>query len=154
MERLNSEVKNAKFLLALFDDCEKAKKKSEELEVGKVLYQEEKEQTEHIRAAANVRPIFENMANGTKRLLKIRQTIEMLKKELETGMDRVSEKTETARSALECLKREEPVLSGEIVKLTEGLKQYEMLEALKKKMEEAEAEIRKNEVRKEKQWSG
>ena len=50
MERLNSEVKNAKFLLALFDDCEKAKKKSEELEVGKVLYQEEKEQTEHIRA--------------------------------------------------------------------------------------------------------
>lgn len=150
VERLNSEVKNAKFLLALFDDCEKAKKKSEELEVGKVLYQEEKEQTEHIRVAANVRPIFENMANGTKRLLKIRQTIEMLKKELETGMDRVSEKTETARSALECLKREEPVLSGEIVKLTEGLKQYEMLEALKKKMEEAEAEIRKNEVRKEK----
>lgn len=65
-------------------------------------------------------------------------------------MDRVSEKTETARSALECLKREEPVLSGEIVKLTEGLKQYEMLEALKKKMEETEAEIRKNEVRKEK----
>ena len=43
--------------------------------MGKVLYQEEKEQTEHIRAAANVRPIFENMANGTKRLLKIRQTI-------------------------------------------------------------------------------
>ena len=36
------------------------------------------------------------------------------------------------------------------MKLTEGLKQYEMLEALKKKMEEAEAEIRKNEVRKEK----
>ena len=34
-------------------------------------------------------------------------TKESLKKELETGMDRVSEKTETARSALECLKREE-----------------------------------------------
>ena len=30
-----------------------------------------------------------------------------LKKELETSMDRVSEKTETARAALECLKREE-----------------------------------------------
>lgn len=150
VERLNSEVKSAKFLLTLFDDCEKAEKKSEELEAGKVLYQEEKEQTEQIRAAANVRPVFENVENGKKRLLKIRQTIEVLKKELETGKESVSEKTEAARSAMECQKKEEPVLSGEIAKLTDALSQYERLDILRQKLEETEAGIHKSEERKEK----
>lgn len=150
VERLNSEVKNAKFLLTLFNDCEKAEKKSEELEAGKVLYQKEKEQAEQIRAAANVRPVFENVENGKKRLLKIGQTIEVLKKELETGKESVSEKTEAARSALECQKKEEPVLSGEIAKLTDALSQYERLDILRQKLEETEAGIRKSEARKEK----
>ena len=150
VERLNSEVKSAKFLLTLFDDCEKAEKKSEELEAGKVLYQEEKEQTEQIRAAANVRPVFENVENGKKRLLKIRQTIEVLKKELETGKESVSEKTEAARSAMECQKKEEPVLSGEIAKLTDALSQYERLDILRQKLEETEAGIHKSEEQKEK----
>ena len=150
VERLNSEVKSAKFLLTLFDDCEKAEKKSEELEAGKVLYQEEKEQTEQIRAAANVRPVFENVENGKKRLLKIRQTIEVLKKELETGKESVSEKTEAARSAMECQKKEEPVLSGEIAKLTDALSQYERLDILRQKLEGTEAGIHKSEEQKEK----
>lgn len=150
VERLNSEVKNAKFLLALFDDCEKAKKKSEELEAGKVLYQEEKKQTEHIRAAMNVSPFFENVENGGKRLLKIRQTIDVLKNELETGTESISEKTEAARSAMECQKKEEPVLSGEIAKLTDALSQYERLDILRQKLEETETGIHKSEERKEK----
>lgn len=150
VERLNSEVKSAKFLLTLFDDCEKAEKKSEELEAGKVLYQEEKEQTEQIRAAMNVSSFFENVENGEKRLLKIRQTIEVLKKELETGKESVSEKTEAARSAMECQKKEEPVLSGEIAKLTDALSQYERLDILRQKLEETEAGIHKSEERKEK----
>lgn len=150
VERLNSEVKNAKFLLALFDDCEKMEKKKVELEAGKVSYQEGKKQAEQIRAAANIRPVFENVENGGKRLNRIRQMIAELEKELETGARSVAEKTEAARSALEVWKREEPVLSGEIAKLTDALAQYERLDILKKKLEETEAGIRKMEALREK----
>lgn len=150
VERLNSEVKSAKFLLTLFDDCENAEKMSEKLKTEKILYDCEKEHVEHIRAAMNVSSFFENVENGEKRLLKIRQTIEELKNELETGTESISEKTEAARSAMECQKKEEPVLSGEIAKLTDALSQYERLDILRQKLEETEAGIHKSEEQKEK----